>query len=199
MWAAKGVQLAPRSPRRRIWWRRSFVQPSARTCGSSSCASWRPKNRAIAEERSWARAKRSMTWTETERLRGPSSSARMMLCQVPSSTRALRTWSETEGPSIMPRRCETAFLRSQSENSGSSNRQAPSCPTTCSSRVLKSSSSASCHSLMNRAVVVCRDCRCTTLPSLTPLLATISLIRSVVLINSNLSLVIQAIRSGRMS
>jgi len=55
------------------------------------------------------------TWIESERLRGPSNSARMMLCQVPSSTHEFRTCRQRVWPMIIPRRCESAFLRSQSE------------------------------------------------------------------------------------
>ena len=55
------------------------------------------------------------TCMETDRLRGPSNSARMMLCQVPSSTHELRTWRHRLCPMIIPRRCESAFFRSQSE------------------------------------------------------------------------------------
>src|SRR5215471_15369465 len=55
------------------------------------------------------------TCMESDRLRGPSNSARMILCQVPSSTHELRTCRHRLCPMIIPRRCESAFFRSQSE------------------------------------------------------------------------------------
>src|SRR5438067_937488 len=72
------------------------------------------------------------TCTDIERLRGPSNSARMMLCQVPSSTHELRTCRESVWPIIIPRKCESAFLRSQSECFGSLWRQSISRATTSS-------------------------------------------------------------------
>src|ERR1700688_3255902 len=55
------------------------------------------------------------TWTARDRLRGPSNSVKMMLCQVPRSTDAFRTCRHKVWPISMPRRCESAFFRSQSE------------------------------------------------------------------------------------
>jgi hypothetical protein len=55
------------------------------------------------------------TCSETERVRGPSSSARMILCQVPRTTWPPRTASMALAPKRSARRWDTALPRWQSE------------------------------------------------------------------------------------
>jgi PadR family transcriptional regulator PadR len=57
-------------------------------------------------------------WTRRERARGPSSSAIKTRCHCPSTTSPPLTCSVRWWPSNIARKCESAFIRSQSEWSG---------------------------------------------------------------------------------
>src|SRR5207245_2801050 len=68
----------------------------------------------------------------SDRARGPSSSAMRMRCHCPSTTSPPLTCSVRLWPRSSARRCESAFMRSQSECSGSFCIQAASRATICS-------------------------------------------------------------------
>ena len=137
-------------------------RPACRRCRETGAASGMQASTHATRRCAPRPTKLPKICMRSDRARGPSSSAMRMRCHWPSTTSPPLTCSVRLCPSSSARRCESAFIRSQSECSGSLCSHSASRATICSRNRLMSVSSAVWNSLMKSVQVVCIDHRLTS-------------------------------------